>query len=87
MTYRDLVTLTGQFNVREIMDHAHRKARVELEGHRRVADKFFGGKITFTYAQLFKVELAQAWSWARAIQGAGQGKAPARSVAMFAEAA
>lgn len=29
MAYRNLVTTTGQFNTREIMAHAHRKARDE----------------------------------------------------------
>jgi hypothetical protein len=41
----------------------------------------------YTYAELFQRELAAAWSWARAIQGAGQGEAPARTVPMWREAA
>ncbi len=107
MSYRDMVTVEGEFNVPEIMRHAHRKAR-----HARHIDiccaaartdiprgtapgdyHLWYAKTAATidrhdldlasYAKLFADELRQAWSWARAIRGAGQGEAPGRAVPMF----
>ena len=44
-------------------------------------------KIEVRYAEIFKRELKDAWSWARAIAAAGQGEAPANAVPQWREAA
>ena len=83
MAYRNLVTVTGQFNVREIMAHAHRKCAAELKLDREVSAIFYDGKPYRTYAEVFAVTLANAWSWSRTIRDAHQGEAHANAVPMF----
>ena len=85
--YQHMVTTDGQFVVAEIMAHAHRKARVEFEGYIAVNQKYWNAPSPFTYARLFAEELAAAWSWARAVRGAGKGEAPSNAVPMWKAAA
>lgn len=116
MSYRNLVTRDGRFNLPEILKHAHRKAAVEAAAYlcdaaglkvpRQLAPGDVPGWYLQTaktlklfpldtaaiaalprYGKLFRDELTQAWSWARAIQRAGQGEAPASAAPMWREAA
>jgi hypothetical protein len=82
--HRQMVTVDGKFATGAILSFAHKRARREFDAHVRLADAA-GKKNPFTYAQLFKLALSEAWGWAHAIAGGGQGEAPARSVAMFVE--
>lgn len=85
-SYRQMVTVEGRYVQSAVLSFAHRRARIEFDAFTRLSAADGKGN-PFTYAELFKRELINAYGWARAIAGAGQGEAPARAVAMFQKAA
>lgn len=80
-TYRGMVSVEGRYLIGAILKFAHARARIEFNAHTRAS----GEANPISYAVIFKRELRNAWQYAVAIAGAGQGESVARSVAMFAE--
>jgi hypothetical protein len=86
MSYRDMVTTDGRYVLSAISAFAHRRAQREFLAH-----AIFYSDIKkpnpFTYGELYKRELVNAWGWAFAIKRAGHGEAPVQVVPMWRRAA
>jgi hypothetical protein len=83
--YRELITTDGKPVTSAIMAFAHTRAKIEMEGHRRLNAQY-GWEPIISYGKVFQRELKNAWQWSAAVRNAGQGEAAARSVPMFRNA-
>jgi hypothetical protein len=65
--YSILVNSDGSFNIKAIMNMAHRRVKAGMEKNKVCAARW-PHFIMPSYSQEFKNELLDVWSWARSIK-------------------